>query len=97
MVKFSLIITAGGTSSRYGNKNKLLELLDNKTVIEHTLSKFLVFNEIAEIIIPTNDSIKKDLEALLTDSRIKFVQGGDTRQKSVYNALKAVTNDYVII
>ena len=97
MVKFSLIITAGGTSSRYGNKNKLLELLDNKTVIEYTLSKFLVFNEIAEIIIPTNDSIKKDLEALLTDSRIKFVQGGDTRQKSVYNALKAVTNDYVII
>ena len=37
------------------------------------------------------------MEALLTDSRIKFVQGGDTRQKSVYNALKAVTNDYVII
>ena len=34
MTNFSLIITAGGTSSRYGNKNKLLELIDDKTVIE---------------------------------------------------------------
>ena len=97
MANFSLIITAGGTSSRYGTKNKLLELLDNKTVIEHTLSKFLVFEEITEIIIPANDLIRSNLEVLLTDSRIKFVQGGDTRQKSVYNALKVVTNDYVLI
>ena len=52
MTNFSLIITAGGTSSRYGNKNKLLELIDDKTVIEHTISSFLEFNEITEIIIP---------------------------------------------
>ena len=40
MNKFSLIITAGGTSSRYGNKNKLLEIINGKTIIEHTVEKF---------------------------------------------------------
>ena len=97
MTNFSVIITAGGTSSRYGNKNKLLEFLDDKTVIEHTVSAFLEFNEITEIIIPTNMSIKDEIESMLIDKRIKIVEGGETRQKSVYNALKYVNNDYVII
>lgn len=97
MNKFSVIITAGGTSSRYGNKNKLLEHLDERTVIEHTVAAFLEFQEITEIIIPTNNSIKDEIVSLLTDKRIKIVEGGDSRQKSVYNALKYVNNEYVII
>lgn len=97
MTNFSLIITAGGTSSRYGNKNKLLELIDNKTVIEHSLAAFLGFENITEVIIPTNKSIRKELEQILKDKRIKLVEGGDTRQKSVSNALEYVTNKYVII
>ena len=98
MTNFSLIITAGGTSSRYGGKNKLLEKIDDKTVIEHTLSSFLEFDEINEIIIPANQAIAGDLNTLLgSESRIKIVQGGDSRQKSVYNALQVVNNDYVLI
>lgn len=97
MTEFSVIITAGGTSSRYGNKNKLLELIDDKTVIEHTVSAFLGFEEVTEIIIPTNQSIRDEIKHLLTDSRIKIVEGGDSRQKSVYKGLQEVTNDYVII
>lgn len=97
MPNFSVIITAGGTSSRYGNKNKLLELIDDKTVIEHTVNAFLSFDCITEIIIPTNKSIKDEIEHLLTDSRIKITEGGDSRQKSVYKGLQEVTNPYVII
>lgn len=97
MTNFSVIITAGGTSSRYGNKNKLLEILNDKTVIEHTVNAFLGFDNISEIIIPTNKSIKEEISDLLTNNRIKIVEGGDSRQKSVYNALKYVNNDYVII
>ncbi len=97
MPNFSVIITAGGTSSRYGNKNKLLELIDDKTVIEHTVNAFLGFDSITEIIIPTNKSIKDEIEHLLTDSRIKITEGGDSRQKSVYKGLQEVTNPYVII
>lgn len=97
MNKFSLIITAGGTSSRYGNKNKLLELLDDKTVIEHTVAAFLDFEEIEEIIIPTNSSIREEFEKIFNNQKIRFVEGGDTRQKSVYNALQYVNGDYTII
>ena len=97
MTTFSLIVTAGGTSSRYGNKNKLLELIDDKTVIEHTVSNFLEFDSITEVILPVNKSIRDELEKILCDSRVKLVEGGDTRQKSVYNALQEVSNEYVII
>lgn len=97
MVDFSVIITAGGTSSRYGNKNKLVELINGKTVIEHTISAFLGFENITQIIIPTNKGIKEEFEHLLTDNRVKIVEGGETRQCSVCNALQYVTNKYVII
>jgi len=97
MTNFSLIITAGGSSSRYG-KNKLLEIIENKTVIEHTLSVFYNIDCINEIIIPTNESYIKEFEnILLPDKRTKIIAGGNSRQASVYNALQYITNDYVII
>jgi 2-C-methyl-D-erythritol 4-phosphate cytidylyltransferase len=97
MNKFSLIITAGGTSTRYGNNNKLLEIINNKTVIEHTVSAFLGFENITEIIIPTNSNIREQFRKLFLDNRINIVENGDSRQKSVFKALQYVTNDYVII
>lgn len=97
MKKFSLIITAGGTSSRYGNTNKLLEKINDKTVIEETVSKFIDFDEIDEIIISANSSIIEILQELLNNPKVKIIEGGNTRQKSVYNALQVVKNDYVLI
>lgn len=97
MKNFSLIITAGGTSSRYGNTNKLLEKINDKTVIEETVSKFIDFDEIDEIIISANSSIIEILQQLFNNPKIKIIEGGNTRQKSVYNALQVVKNDYVLI
>ena len=97
MRNFSLIITAGGTSSRYGNTNKLLEKINEKTVIEETVSKFIDFDEIDEIIISANRSIIEILQQLLNNPKVKIIEGGNTRQKSVYNALQVVKNDYVLI
>ena len=97
MKNFSLIITAGGTSSRYGNRNKLLEKINDKTVIEETVSKFIDFDEIDEVIISANSSIIETLQELLNNPKVKIIEGGNTRQKSVYNALQVVKNDYVLI
>ena len=97
MKNFSLRITAGGTSSRYGNKNKLLEKINDKTVIEETVSKFIDFDEIDEVIISANSSIIETLQELLNNPKVKIIEGGNTRQKSVYNALQVVKNDYVLI
>lgn len=97
MNKFSLIITAGGTSSRYGSKNKLLEIINDKTVIEETIAKFIDFDEIDEIIISANISIIPTLQEMFNNPKIKIIEGGNTRQKSVYNALQVVKNKYVLI
>ena len=98
MNKFSLIITAGGTSSRYGNTNKLLEKINDKTVIEETIAKFIDFDKIDEIIISANISIIPILENMFSGfSKIKIIEGGNTRQKSVYNALQIVKNEFVLI
>lgn len=97
MNKFSVIIPAGGTSSRYGNQNKLLDKIKDRTVIEETVSKFIDFEEITEIIIPANASIKFELKELLNNPKITIIDGGSSRQKSVYNALQVVNNDYVLI
>ena len=86
MRNFSLIITAGGTSSRYGNTNKLLEKINDKTVIEETVSKFIDFDEIDEIIISANSSIIEILQQLLNNPKVKIIEGGNTRQKSVFNS-----------
>ena len=97
MNKFSLIITAGGTSSRYGNTNKLLEKINDKTVIEETVTKFIDFDEIDEIIISANISIIPMLQEIFNNPKIKIIEGGNTRQKSVYNALQVIKNEYVLI
>ena len=66
-------------------------------VIEETVSKFIDFDEIDEIIISANASIIEILEELFKNPKIKIIEGGNTRQKSVYNALKYVNNEYVLI
>lgn len=93
------IITAGGSSQRFGNTNKLLEKIKSKTVIEHTLDAFLSVREINEIIISANISIFAELESIFKgQNKIRIIEGGQTRQQSVYNALNACQNcDYVLI
>lgn len=97
----SAIITAGGSSSRYGkDKNKLLEIVNSKTIIEHTVKSFLEINEIEQIVICANPAIIDDLNMLFKNDKIKIVEGGKTRQESVYNGLNALADfdsDYVLI
>lgn len=89
-MKLSVIITAGGSSTRYGQTNKLLECIDDKEVIIHSIEAFLPFNP-AEIIISTSEDLEPALIQLLKKynlTDVKLVRGGFTRQQSVFNALK---------
>lgn len=98
-MKFSAIITAGGTSSRFGKTNKLLEKIHSKEVIEHTVDAFLAVDEIVEIIICANASIIEHLKVLFKNvAKVRIIEGGQTRQASVYNGLQACSGaDYVLI
>ena len=55
-MKFGAIITAGGTSSRFGNTNKLLEKINNKEIIKYTVEAFIQA-DIEDIVICSNSSI----------------------------------------
>lgn len=95
--KVNAIIPAGGTSSRFGNKNKLLEKIYDKEVIRYTIEAFEK-SDVDEIIICANISIIKELKEIFKNStKIKIIEGGATRQESVFNGLKASECDYVLI
>ena len=96
-MKTTAIITAGGTSSRFGNTNKLLEKINGKEVIKYTIDAFEASN-VDEIIICSHISIMQILKELFKDyPKVRFTEGGNTRQQSVYNGLLACDCDYVII
>ena len=92
-MKITAIITAGGTSTRYGNTNKLLEKINEKEVIKYTVEAFEKSN-VDEIVICANSSIIDTLSVMFSH---KIVEGGKTRQESVHNGLKAIDSDYVLI
>lgn len=95
--KINVIIPAGGTSSRFGNKNKLLEKVHGKEVIKHTIEAFENSN-IDKIIICANVTIIEELKSIFIKSeKVKIIEGGATRQQSVFNGLMASECDYVLI
>lgn len=96
-MKFSAIITAGGTSSRFGNTNKLLEKINGKEIIKYTIDAF-VDADVEDIVICANLSIVDVLGKIFAGyQNVQIVEGGATRQESVFNGLKAVSCDYVLI
>ena len=93
-MKTTAIITAGGTSSRFGTGNKLLEKINGKEVIKYTIEAFEKA-DVDEIIISANKSIIPELSSMFNH---KITEGGSTRQASVYNGLKAAGQcDFVLI
>lgn len=95
--KINAIIPAGGTSSRFGNKNKLLEKINGKEVIKYTVDAF-ANSDVDEIIICANISIIEYLQDIFKDyPKVKIIEGGSSRQASVYNGLQYSACDYVLI
>ena len=93
---FKVVITAGGTSSRFG-KNKLFEKIKNKPVIQYSADVFT--NLGLDIVITANETFIDEMKNLFSGYKnIKVVLGGKSRQESVFNGLKAVGEcDYVLI
>lgn len=98
-MNYKAVITAGGSSSRFGKTNKLLEIVHSKEIIKHTVDSFLEVNEIDEIVICANVSIIENLNIIFNGiEKVKIIEGGKTRQESVYNGLSALKNcDFVLI
>jgi 2-C-methyl-D-erythritol 4-phosphate cytidylyltransferase len=91
----AFILTAGGSGSRFG-RNKLLERLKGKYVIEHALHVLKMpvpGMEHAGVFVSTTPGTRTVLEGLDTFAGVTFVDGGASRAHSVFNALQHVPGD----
>lgn len=92
------VILAGGTGSRMGNANKPKQFIDvyGKPIIAYTLETFSLHPEIDKIIIVTlnewHDYIKALVRKFELNKVIAIVEGGETRQQSVYAAIQYLEN-----
>ena len=92
----SAIIAASGNSTRMGlSYSKQLIDLNGKTVIEHTLTAFENCGLIDEIVVVCRDVDRDEIMAVASKfSKFKaVVKGGDTRDRSVMNGVKACSEN----
>lgn len=97
-MKYRVIIPAAGQGKRMkAGKNKQWIMLADKPVIAHTLAVFQNDANCEEIILVINEKEKQDFQALIESfhfSKVtRLVNGGAERQHSVFNGLKAITED----
>ena len=74
-----------------------MEKIYDKEVIRYTIEAFEK-SDVDEIIICANINIIEELKEIFKNSqKVKIIEGGATRQESVFNGLKASECDYVLI
>lgn len=102
-MKITAIITAGGSGKRMNSPRKKQFLpLAGKSILEHTIDKFIDNNDIDAIVIslPIDEgSMQTELQNRYPQDNLIFAAGGEKRQDSVYNALKQcpTDTDFVLI
>lgn len=97
-MNYSVIIVAAGKGSRMGLPyNKVYHVLNNsKTVLENSMEPFLLDDDCQQIIVVC------DIDEFLGNISIRYpklvlARGGKERMHSVYQGLKAVTSQHVLI
>lgn len=99
---YQVIIPAAGQGKRMGaGRNKLLLTLENIPVLIHTLRVFEQDVECSGIILSIHPHDQESFNELLTEYRINkvtnLVIGGKERQDSVYNGLKVIHSDGIVL
>lgn len=98
----SAIIPAAGSGKRFGEKKQLKELR-GRPLIYYTLTPFVESSAIFDIIIAAQkkdfDKLASVVDSIATEKKISIIEGGDTRQGSISNALAQINSntEYVCV
>lgn len=100
--KVSAVIVAGGQGKRMGAAvNKVFLQLDGKEVLAHTVTAFEQNPEVSEIIVVLQKCDQARMTALVSQCGfskvLAIVEGGRSRQESVYKGLQAAHGELVLI
>lgn len=96
------IIVGAGTGNRMGlGYNKVLADLCGRPVIEWTVRNFIQSGLIDNLVLVINPNDQKEMKDIFSSFKdlidLKIVYGGETRQDSVYNGIKALSDDVEIV
>ena len=99
MTDYTALIVAAGSGSRMGlGYNKAYyRMEDGRTILEHTMDCFLNDPDCREIVVVTDSEDYYRNTGKDTIGKIVIVQGGASREDSVWNGMKAVLCDTVFV
>jgi 2-C-methyl-D-erythritol 4-phosphate cytidylyltransferase len=108
-MKVSVILPAAGLGTRMGRavpekagtSRKQFMLLDGSPILLHTIRKFVASSAVTEIVVALRaDDIEWVSELLKAEKfgkPVRLVEGGDSRQASVENALATLRSDTELV
>ena len=96
------IILVAGNSTRYGkNRNKNFEIIGGKTVLSYSLEAFDKNLYVDNIVVAIKECDFKEVKNIIDrqhlTKNVDIIIGGNSRKQSVYNCIKAINSDIVII
>ena len=89
MSLFLILLAAGDSKRLKSSTPKPFNIVNNKTLLEHSINAFKNFTEIKKIIIVYNKKHKKYINKLDLQNTLK-VLGGKSRQESTLRALERI-------
>ena len=100
MTKITAVIPAAGSGERFGGI-KQLKIMGGRPLLFHTLKPFIDSDLIFEIVVVAlkNDvqQLSRELKSMISVKPVTVVAGGNTRQRSVFNGLKAASDSSELI
>lgn len=97
----SVVIVCAGNSTRMGGINKILLPLGERLVIGVTMQAFQACESVKEIIIVAREcdipAIEAEAESAGVTKLKECTVGGDTRQQSVINGIRCVSQDTELV
>src|SRR5690348_17958959 len=104
-MKVAVILPAAGLGTRMGKgsaekagpSRKQFMLLEGSPILLHTVRKFAACERISEIIVALRredlEWVSELLQREISNKPVRVVEGGNSRQESVANALAALGDD----
>ncbi|HLK51050.1 MAG TPA: 2-C-methyl-D-erythritol 4-phosphate cytidylyltransferase [Bryobacteraceae bacterium] len=104
-MKIAVIVPAAGLGTRMGKNSaektgtsrKQFMLLEGSPILLHTVRKFAASSRVSEIVVAVRsedlDWVRDVMKREFPGRRVRVVQGGNSRQESVQNALATLERD----
>ncbi len=107
-MKVAVILPAAGLGTRMGKSSaeagtsrKQFMLLEGSPILFHTVRKFLACPRVTEIVVAVRAEDREWVAEMLgrefPGGRVRVVEGGDSRQHSVENALRTLDSSYELV